>query len=53
LCRVLSGGNPAEVTEQLIGMLEKAENNKVFISRVKACVNMWEKDGYTVPGGRN
>ncbi len=51
--KLLSGSGTQDSAEQLIGMLEKAENNKVFISRVKACVNMWEKDGYTVPGGRN
>ncbi|MDD6887956.1 MAG: transcription termination factor Rho, partial [bacterium] len=32
--RVLSGGNPAEVTEQLIGMLDKTSTNEEFLQRV-------------------
>ncbi len=51
--RLLSGSNTQECTEQLIGMLEKAPDNKVFVSRVRGFVNAWEKEGYTVPTGRN
>lgn len=45
--RVLSGGNPAEVTEHLIGMLEKTSTNEEFLQRLKDWVNIYEKDGYT------
>ena len=51
--KMLSGSNTQDNAEQLIGMLEKAADNKTFVSRVKGYVNMWEKEGYTVPGGRN
>ena len=45
--RVLSGGNPAEVTEHLIGMLEKTSTNEEFLQRLRDWVNIYEKDGYT------
>jgi len=43
--RLLSGSNTQECTEQLIGMLDKAPDNKVFVARVRGYVNAWEKDG--------
>ncbi|MEA4870788.1 MAG: transcription termination factor Rho [Christensenella sp.] len=45
--RVLSGGNPADVTEHLISMLEKTNNNEEFLQRLKDWVGIYEKDGYT------
>ena len=45
--RVLAGGNPAEVTEQLIGMLAKTNTNEEFLQRIKEWVRIYEKDGYT------
>ena len=45
--RVLSGGNPADVTEHLISMLEKTNNNEEFLQRLKDWVSIYEKDGYT------
>lgn len=45
--RNLSAGNPAEVTEQLIGMLEKTATNEEFVARLKGWMNVYEKDGYT------
>ena len=45
--RVLAGGNPAEVTEQLIGMLDKTNTNEEFLQRIKEWVRIYEKDGYT------
>jgi len=45
--RVLAGGNPAEVTEQLISMLAKTNTNEEFLQRVKDWVRIYEKDGYT------
>jgi len=45
--RVLAGGNPADVTEHLIGMLEKTSNNEEFLQRLRDWVSIYEKDGYT------
>ncbi len=45
--RVLSGGNPADVMEHLISMLDKTNNNEEFLQRLKDWVNIYEKDGYT------
>ena len=45
--RVLAGGNTADVTEHLISMLEKTNNNEEFLQRLKDWVGMYEKDGYT------
>ncbi len=45
--RVLAGGNPADVTEHLISMLEKTNNNEEFLQRLKEWVGIYEKDGYT------
>ncbi len=46
--RVLAGGNPLEVTEQLIGMLDKTTTNEDFLQRLKEWVSIYEKDGYTM-----
>ena len=45
--RPLSGGNPADVTEHLIGMLEKTATNEDFLQRLKDWVGIYEKEGYT------
>ena len=45
--KMLGNGNPAEITEQLIAMLEKTENNKEFVSKVRAWNSAYEKDGFT------
>ena len=45
--RVLSGGNPAEVTEQFISMLEKTTTNEEFLQKLKDWVSIYEKEGYT------
>ena len=45
--RVLAGGNPADVTEHLIGMLEKTGNNEEFLQKLRDWVSIYEKDGYT------
>ena len=45
--RNLSSGNPVEVTEQLISMLEKTATNDEFVTRLKGWMNVYEKDGYT------
>ena len=45
--KVLAGGNTADVTEHLISMLEKTNNNEEFLQRLKDWVGMYEKNGYT------
>ncbi len=45
--RVLSGGNPADVTEQFISMLDKTSTNEEFLSKLKDWVSIYEKEGYT------
>lgn len=51
LRRVLSTGNPGEVTEQFLTLLEKTQNNSEFVQKLKIWFNMYEKDGYST--GRN
>ncbi|MBQ2661700.1 MAG: transcription termination factor Rho [Clostridia bacterium] len=48
--RVLSGGDPGEVTEQFIGMLDKASTNEEFLSRLQGWLSIYEKDGYSTGG---
>lgn len=50
--RMLSGGNTAEVTEQVISMLEKAPTNAEFCTLFKNYIAMYEKDGFTTSAGR-
>ncbi len=45
--RVLSGGDPGEVTEQFIGMLDKAATNEEFLARLQSWLSIYEKDGYS------
>lgn len=45
--KMLGNGNPAEITEQLIAMLEKTENNKEFVAKIWAWNSAYEKDGFT------
>ena len=45
--RVLSGGNPTEVTEQFISMLDKTATNEEFLQKLKGWLNIYEKDGYS------
>ena len=47
ICKMLGNGNPAEITEQLIAMLEKTENNKEFVAKIRAWNSAYEKDGFT------
>lgn len=44
--KVMSGGNTAEVTEQLISMLSKTATNDMFLDRLKSWMNVWDKEGY-------
>ena len=45
--KMLGNGNPAEITEQLIAMLEKTENNTEFVAKIRAWNSAYEKDGFT------
>lgn len=45
--KMLGNGNPAEIAEQLIAMLEKTENNKEFVAKIRAWNSAYEKDGFT------
>ncbi len=44
--KVMANGNTAEVTEQLIGMLTKAQTNDAFLDRLKGWLGIWDKEGY-------
>ncbi len=45
--RVMAGGNNADVTEQIIAMMDKTETNEEFIQKLKSYTNIYEKDGYS------
>ena len=42
----MSGGNTAEVTEQLISMLSKTATNDMFLDKLKNWLSVWDKEGY-------
>ena len=48
---MLSNGNPADVTEQVIDMLGKTETNEEFLSEIKRLITGYEGKGYTVGKG--
>ncbi len=50
--KVLSSGNTAEVTEQLISMLVRTDTNEDFLTRLREWLNIWEKEGYNMGGSR-
>ena len=51
LRRVMAGGGAApEVTESVIGMLNKTTNNEDFLQRLGDWIRIFEKQGYSVPG---
>ena len=50
--KVLSGGNTAEVTEQLINMLVRTQTNEEFLTRLREWLNIWEKEGYKMTQNR-
>ena len=45
--KVLAGGNPGDVTEQFISMLDKTASNEEFLQKLKGWLNIYEKDGYS------
>ena len=50
--RVLSGGNPADITEQFISMLDKTRTNDEFLHKLKDWVRIYEREGF-VNGAQN
>ncbi len=50
--KVLSSGNTAEVTEQLISMLVRTQTNEEFLMRLREWLNIWEKEGYKLTQSR-
>ena len=49
--RMLSSGNPGDVTEQVIDMLGKTETNEEFLGAIKRLMTGYEGKGYTVGKG--
>lgn len=47
LRKALSSGNTTEVTEQLISMIVRTQNNEEFLTRLNEWFRTWEKDGYS------
>ncbi len=50
--KVMSSGNTAEVTEQLISMLVRTDTNEDFLNRLREWLNIWEKEGYNMGNSR-
>ena len=46
--RLLSNANNQETAEQLIGMIEKTDNNADFLVRLKSWIAVYEKEGYSL-----
>jgi transcription termination factor Rho len=44
--KVMANGNTSEVTEQLISMLAKTQNNEAFLEKLKGWLSIWDKEGY-------
>ncbi len=47
-----SGGNTAEVTEQLISMMVRTQTNEEFLARLHEWFRIWEKEGYSSGNSR-
>lgn len=45
--RLLSSGNTADVTEQLIAMMDKTETNDEFLVKLRGWLGVYERDGYS------
>ncbi len=50
--RMLSSGNTAEVTEQVISMLDKSATNAEFMAKFRAYIGAYEKAGFVPAGGK-
>jgi len=44
--KVLSSGSTTEVTEQLISMMVRTQDNEEFLMRLKEWLSIWEKEGF-------
>lgn len=51
--RVLGSANPVDITEQIVGMMDKTVTNTEFLQRVKEWVSVYEKDGYSISSAQN
>lgn len=47
LRRMLANGGTGDVTENLVGMMDKTSNNEDFLIRLKDWVRIFEKEGFT------
>ena len=47
LRRMLANGGSGDVTENLVGMMDKTSNNEDFLIRLKDWVRIFEKEGFT------
>ena len=45
--RLLANGSNQDTAEQLIGMLDKTEDNRAFFRRLKGWMGVYEKEGFT------
>ena len=50
--RMLSSANTAEVTEQVISMLDKSATNAEFMAKFRAYIGAYEKAGFVPAGGK-
>ena len=50
--RMLSSGNTAEVTEQVISMLDKSAPKAGFMAKFRAYIGAYEKAGFVPAGGK-
>ena len=46
--KLLSNSNNQETAEQLIGRIEKTDNNADFLVRLKSWIAVYEKEGYSL-----
>ena len=52
LRKVMAGGGSSEVTESVIGMLDKTTNNEDFLTRLRDWIRIYEKQGYSTTQNR-
>ena len=53
LRRMLANGGTGDVTENLVSMMDKTNNNEDFLIRLKEWVRIFEKEGFTSPHQQN
>ena len=52
LRRVLANGGTGDVTENLVSMMDKTNNNEDFLLRLREWIRIFEKEGYTSSHGQ-